>query len=219
MKRLLFVLLLALTQPASAETLAAKLFASKTVPTAGPAEPIGTYARGCASGNVELPETGATWQAMRLSRDRNWGNPALVSYLEDLSQTVTAFGWRGLYVGDMGNPRGGPMISGHASHQMGLDADVWYLPPASLTLSPPPSGKRSRLFRSARMTSFRVNQNWNPSYRAILKAAASDRRVDRIFVAAAIKLEICKTATAADTPWLQRLHDRKRGTRTISTSG
>ena len=58
------------------------------------ASAIGTYARGCAAGNVELPETGPTWQAMRLSRDRNWGNPVLVDYLEDLSAKVTAFGAR-----------------------------------------------------------------------------------------------------------------------------
>lgn len=204
MKRLLFVLLLAFTQPAAAETLAAKLFASKTTPTSGPAEPIGTYARGCAAGNVELPETGATWQAMRLSRDRNWGNPVLVSYLETLSQSVTAFGWKGLYIGDMGNPRGGPMISGHASHQMGLDADVWYLPPVSLTLS---AAQREKVSSISIRTDdqLAVNQNWNPSYKSFLKAAASDPRVDRIFVAAAIKLEICKTATPADTVWLQRL--------------
>jgi penicillin-insensitive murein endopeptidase len=197
-------MLLALTQPAAAETTAAQLFSAQRQPTAGPAQPIGSYARGCAAGNVELPQTGPTWQVMRLSRDRNWGNPALVSYLEDLSQKVTAFGWKGLYVGDMGNPRGGPMISGHASHQMGLDADIWYLPPSSLNLTAAQREKISAIsIRTADQLS--VNENWNSSYREVLKAAASDPRVDRIFVAAAIKLEICKTAKPADTAWLQRL--------------
>ncbi len=196
--------LLALSGPASAETLAAKLFAAQTQPTAGPAEPIGTYARGCAAGNIQLPETGPTWQAMRLSRDRNWGNPVLVSYLEDLSKSVTAFGWRGIYIGDMGNPRGGPMISGHASHQMGLDADIWFLAPSKLTLS---AAQRETISSISIRTDdqLSVNENWNPSYRSVLKAAASDPRVDRIFVAAAIKLEICKTATAADAAWLQHI--------------
>ncbi|MBI1171029.1 penicillin-insensitive murein endopeptidase [bacterium] len=204
MKPWLVSLLLLLAPPAGAETLAAKLFAAQLQPTSGPAEPIGTYARGCAAGNVELPETGPTWQAMRLSRDRNWGSPVLVSYLEDLSHTVTQFGWRGLYIGDMGNPRGGPMISGHASHQMGLDADVWFLPPSRLDLSRAAREKISSI--SIRTDDqLRVNQNWNPSYREILKAAASDPRVDRIFVAAAIKLEICKTAKPSDTKWLQHL--------------
>lgn len=204
MKRLLFGLLMLLVQPVSAETLAARLFAAQLQPTSGAAQPIGTYGRGCAAGNVELPETGPTWQAMRLSRDRDWGNPVLVSYLEDLSQAVTQFGWKGLYIGDLGNPRGGPMISGHASHQTGLDADVWFLPPGPLNLSASDREKVSSI--SIRTNDqLRVNENWNPSYREVLKAAASDPRVDRIFVAAAIKLEICKTAKPSDTKWLQRL--------------
>jgi hypothetical protein len=41
-------------------------------------------------------------------------------------------GWgKGLYIGDISQPRGGPMTSGHASHQIGLDADIWMLPPRS----------------------------------------------------------------------------------------
>lgn len=204
MKRLLVILLLVLARPVFAETLAAKLFAAQLQPTTGAAQPIGAYGRGCAAGNVELPETGPTWQVMRLSRDRSWGNPALVSYLEDLSLAVTQFGWKGLYIGDLGNPRGGPMISGHASHQMGLDADVWFLPPGPLNLS---RADREKIASIAVRTNdqLRVNENWNSSYREVLKAAASDPRVDRIFVAAAIKLEICKTAKPSDTKWLQRL--------------
>ena len=78
MKRLILLALLALAQPALSETLAAELFVAKTHPTSGAALPIGSYARGCAGGNVELPETGPTWQAMRLNRNRNWGHPELV---------------------------------------------------------------------------------------------------------------------------------------------
>lgn len=202
--RLTLALILALAAPAMAETTAAKLFSAVPTPVAGPSEPIGTYNRGCAAGNVELPETGPTWQAMRLSRDRNWGSPALVSYLEDLSQKVTAVGWKGLYIGDLGNPRGGPMNSGHASHQMGLDADIWFLKPGRLDLSRQDREKVSSIsVRSDDQLS--VNGNWDPSYREMLRLAASDPRVDRIFVAAAIKIELCKTAGPADTPWMQKL--------------
>ena len=73
---------------------------------------------------------------MRLSRNRNWGHPELVDFLIGLSRVAQQAGWRGLYIGDMSQPRGGPMTSGHASHQIGLDADVWMLPPSSLALSP-----------------------------------------------------------------------------------
>ena len=198
------VLLMLLAQPVSAESTAATLFSALRTPAPGPAVPVGTYSRGCAQGNIQLPESGPTWQAMRLSRDRDWGNPVLVSYLEDLSAKVTQFGWKGLYIGDLGNPRGGPMNSGHASHQMGLDADIWFLKPGSLTLS---ASDREQISSIAIRTNdqLRVNENYDDSYREMLKAAASDPRVDRIFVAAAIKIEMCKTATAADAKWLQHI--------------
>ena len=104
-------------------------------PSQQDAMPVGSYARGCAAGLVQLPETGPSWQAMRLSRNRNYGQPILIDYLIGLSQAAQKIGWAGLYIGDMSQPRGGPMTSGHASHQIGLDADIWMLPPQRLDLS------------------------------------------------------------------------------------
>lgn len=190
--------------PASAEKLANKLFGAVDQPSQQDAMPVGSYARGCAAGLVELPETGPTWQAMRLSRHRNFGHPVLVQYLEELSQTATQIGWRGLYIGDMGQPRGGPMTSGHASHQIGLDADIWMLPPKKLTLTKQQREEISSIpVRSADQLS--VTANWTPRHAALLKAAASDPRVDRIFVAAAVKIEMCKTARKSDKKWLQKI--------------
>lgn len=186
------------------ETLAAKLFGAVSAASSQASEPIGSYSRGCGAGMVELPESGPTWQAMRLSRNRNWGQPELVDYIIDLSEAATRSGWRGLYVGDLSQPRGGPSISGHVSHQTGLDADIWYTPPPRLDLS---KGAREELGAMIVRTDDqkRVNGNWTASHAAVLKAAASDKRVDRIFVAAAIKIEMCKTATAKDKKWLQKI--------------
>jgi penicillin-insensitive murein DD-endopeptidase len=202
--RFLLPVLALLAAPALAETTAANLFSALDEPTSGDAMPVGSYAKGCAAGNIELPESGPTWQAMRLSRNRNWGHPVMVNYLMELSAAVTAIGWKGLYLGDIGNPRGGPMNSGHASHQMGLDADIWFLKPDRLDLS---RKERETLSANSLRTEdqLSVNENWDASYIQLLKTAASDPRVDRIFVAAAIKIEICKTATAADTKWLQKI--------------
>lgn len=190
--------------PGVAEQLANKLFGATKAPSQQEAAPIGTYAKGCAAGNVELPESGPTWQAMRLSRNRNYGQPVLVQYLEDLSVKATQIGWKGLYIGDMGQPRGGPMTSGHASHQIGLDADIWMLPPTSLTLSRAEREKISSIpVRSADQRS--VTKNWTPQHAALLQAAASDPRIERIFVAAAVKIAMCKTAKPADKSWLQKI--------------
>lgn len=199
-------LALATLLPASAgaEELANKLFGAKATPSAQRSMPVGSYARGCAAGLVELPENGPSWQAMRLSRNRNWGQPEMIGFLQDLSRAAQQVGWAGLYVGDISQPRGGPMTSGHASHQIGLDADIWMLPPKRLDLSRADREKISSIpVRSADQRS--VTKNWTPAHRALMKAAASDPRVDRIFVAAAVKIEMCKTARKADTPWLQKI--------------
>ncbi len=189
---------------AGAQEKANRLFGALARPSNQSPMPIGSYAKGCAAGLVELPDTGPTWQAMRLSRNRNWGQPVMIDFLKDLSEAATQVGWRGLYFGDISQPRGGPMTGGHASHQIGLDADVWMLPPRRLDLTRAEREEISSIpIRSADQRS--VTENWTASHRALLKAAASDARVDRIFVAAAIKIEMCRTATASDRKWLQKV--------------
>ncbi|MES2541159.1 MAG: penicillin-insensitive murein endopeptidase [Pseudomonadota bacterium] len=202
--RALFLSLL-LAAPVQAEKLANRLFGAMAAPSAQDSMPIGSYARGCAAGMVELPETGPTWQAMRLSRNRNFGQPQMVQFLMDLSATARDIGFgRGLYIGDISQPRGGPMTSGHASHQIGLDADIWMLPPRRLDLSAAEREEISSIpVRSADQRS--VTENWTRTHWELLKQAASDPRVDRIFVAAAVKIEMCRTAKRSDKKWLQKI--------------
>ena len=115
---------------------AKELFGRKVLPAAMPTRVIGFYARGCIAGAEALPINGPTWQVMRLSRNRNWAHPDMVALLERLSAKVHKdAGWPGLLVGDMSQPRGGPMFTGHASHQIGLDADVWLTPMPNRQLS------------------------------------------------------------------------------------
>ena len=119
-----------------AKTLAKDLFGAAELGSQQKPQSFGGYAKGCLAGGTVLPETGPTWQAMRLSRNRNWGQPITVDYLKDLSRKVAKHTrWSGIYVGDISQPRGGPMLSGHASHQIGLDADIWLLPKTDKTLT------------------------------------------------------------------------------------
>lgn len=189
---------------ASAQQLANRLFGAQPMPSLQAPEAIGSYANGCAAGMVRLPETGPTWQAMRLSRNRNWGHPEAIAYIQDLSRKAVQIGWQGLYIGDISQPRGGPMTSGHASHQIGLDIDIWMLPPRRLNLSVAERESISSI--SVRTEDQRnINGNWTAAHHEIMKQAALDPRVDRIFVAAAVKIEMCRTATRADTAWLQKI--------------
>lgn len=196
---------LAAASPSRADPLAHALFGKVSTPSAEDAMPIGSYSRGCGAGLIALPESGPTWQAMRLSRNRYWGHPVTVQFLMDLSAKAAALGFgKGLYIGDISQPRGGPASSGHASHQIGLDADIWWLAPRRLDLTRNERESLSSIpMRSDDQRS--VTANWTPAARALLEAAASDPRVDRIFVAAAIKLEICRTAKRSDRDWLRKI--------------
>lgn len=202
--RLLVLCLLVLPSLGSAAPLARDLFGAERAASQQRPQAIGSYAKGCGAGMVQLPESGPTWQAMRLSRGRNWGQPELVRFLIDLSSAARQMGWAGLYIGDMSQPRGGPMRSGHESHQIGLDADIWMLPPSRLNLS---RAERESLSSISVRTEDqrRVNGNWTRAHQLLLRTAASDPRVDRVFVAAAVKIEMCRTARPSDKAWLQKI--------------
>src|SRR5882724_12534816 len=115
-----------LANPKDPKLGAKELFGRKVLPAAMPTRVVGFYAKGCIAGAEALPINGDTWQVMRLSRHRNWAHPDMVALLERLSvKAHKDAGWPGLLVEDMSQPRGGPMLTGHASHQIGLDADIW----------------------------------------------------------------------------------------------
>ena len=151
------------------------------------------------------PVNGSAWQVMRLSRNRNWGHPALLAFLERFARKVpTVSHWPGILVGDMSQPRGGPMLTGHASHQIGLDADIW--------LTPMPNRELSRLEREEMSAANMVRPDrldidpakWTPDHLAVIKAAAQDPAVQRIFVNAAIKKALCREASG-DRSWLTKV--------------
>ena len=194
-----------LAHPDDPATPAKELFGRK--PTPAPLSPrsIGSYARGCMAGAAALPMDGATWQVMRLSRNRKWGNPKLVAFLERLAKRVPDInGWPGLLVGDIAQARGGPMITGHASHQIGLDADVW--------LTPMPSRRLSRAEREEMSATNLVRPDrrdvdpaaYTPAHVALLKAVSKEPEVARIFVNPAIKKALCRDA-GADRAWLAKI--------------
>jgi len=180
------------------------VFGAATTPDLGPSAVIGGYARGCLAGAERLPETGPTWAAMRLSRNRNWGHPELIAFVQGLSRRVAAqTAWRGLYVGDLTQPRGGPMLSGHVSHQSGLDADIWMLPPTRFDLSLAERESLSSIStQSARGA--RVGENWTREHMEVMRLAATDPRVARIFVFTGAKVWMCDNATG-DRDWLRKI--------------
>lgn len=167
-------------------------------------EVFGSYARGCIAGAVQMPADGPAWQVMRPSRDRAWGHPKLIELVKRLAiEAKQHDGWNGLLVGDLQQPRGGPMLTGHASHQLGLDADIWLTPMPDRTLT-----RRERETMSATLmtrSKYKINeQRWTESHSRLVKRAASYKEVERIFVHPPIKKAICDWAGNKGS-WLAKI--------------
>jgi penicillin-insensitive murein endopeptidase len=96
------------------------------------------------------------------------------------------------------------MITGHASHQIGLDADIWLTPMPDRQLT-----RREREEMSAtnmvRADGLDIDRSvWTRGQTAIIRAAAFDPLVERIFVNAAIKKALCRDATG-NRAWLNKV--------------
>lgn len=171
-----------------------ELFGRAASAAALPAETLGFYSKGCLAGAEPLPVNGPSWQAMRLSRNRNWGHPELVRFLEHFSRKAAGVsGWPGLLIGDMSQPRGGPMITGHASHQIGLDADIWLLPMPKRELT---RLEREQLPSLNVVRADRLDVDpaaWTEKHLAVIRAAAMEPAVQRVFVNPAIKKAMCRS--------------------------
>lgn len=173
-------------------------------PLAAPAEAIGFYSAGCLAGGVALPLQGQGFQVMRPSRNRYYGHPDLIVFVKRLANQAAARGDR-LLIGDLSQPRGGPMDYGHASHQIGLDVDIWF------ELGPPGRDLTRQETEGLQMVSTviasqgRTDPNrWSPRYRDLLKLAAGDPAVDRIFVNPIIKQALCQS-DRGNQSWMRKI--------------
>ncbi len=183
---------------------AKKLFGRQKTPAILQSEAYGSYSKGCLAGAEALPVTGKNWQVMRLSRNRNWGTPQLIRVIEKIAAEGKAkAGWNGLLVGDMSQPRGGPMKTGHASHQIGLDADIWWTPMPDHLLST----KERETFAPLEMVKNRttLSEYWSEDRARLLQAAAQNPDVARIFVHPPIKAAMCRWASGSDKSWLAKI--------------
>jgi penicillin-insensitive murein DD-endopeptidase len=186
---------------------AKQLFGAKQLPSLGKAVAIGYYPRGCLSGAVEFPANGPTWQVMRLSRNRYWGHPSLINFLEKFAPLAAkATGWNGILVGDLSQPRGGPSPSDHASHQIGLDVDIWFMPMPDHELTKEERDKITAINLVSDDWKRLNPKTWTPQHVAFIKTAAQQPDVERVLVNAAIKKELCRIEDKSrDLPWMAKV--------------
>jgi len=193
-----------LVTAAGAQELAKNLFGAAALPAATRPDVHGFYSKGCFSGGMAIAADGPHWQAMRLSRNRRWGHPTMIRLLERLSREAAADGWNGLLIGDISQPRGGPMLTGHASHQIGLDADIWFTPMPARRLSVAEREKISAVSMLRRGSLHVDDRRWTRAHEAVLRRAASYPEVERILVHPGIKKKLCDTVRG-NRAWLRKV--------------
>jgi penicillin-insensitive murein endopeptidase len=175
-------------------------------PVPGQAVAVGAYNNGCLLGGVEIAPEGTGYQVIRLARNRHFAHPLLADYLSDLGKAAAEHRLGTLLVADIAMPRGGPFVTGHRSHQTGLDADIWlrldvpYLPRHRRT-----KDDQVKAHSVVDTASFSVlPDRWNADLANLIRIAASDKRVARIFVHPAIKQVLCEQEWP-DRTWLRRV--------------
>lgn len=176
-----------------------------TSPAPGPAQVFGGFAAACIRGAVPLAD-GVGYQPVDLGRERYYGHPSLIAFIQSLGRRAHAAGLGTVLIGDMAQPRGGPMSYGHVSHQSGLDVDIWY----RLDVGPLPRDRREGLEEIRFVREGRVDARiWTDRHAALVQLAASDPRVTRVFVDAAIKRDLCDRQWP-DRSWLRRVRPYPR---------
>jgi penicillin-insensitive murein endopeptidase len=179
-------------------------------PNQGAPESIGFYANGCLSGASTLPQDGTGFQVMRPSRNRYYGQPSTLQFIQNLGKSLAVVN-SGILIGDISQPRGGPMPTGHASHQIGLDVDVWFWThPEQNTRLLTVEERETLPFVSMLGSNGLVDPTLFTEEKILkLKLAATSPGVERIFVNPAIKTYLCATIAQnkpdADSAWLHTL--------------
>jgi len=172
-------------------------------PSPGLPQAIGSYAAGCLAGAVALPMKGAGYQVMRPSRNRYYGHPDLIAFVQRLGKQAARLDSR-LLIGDLSQPRGGPMEYGHNSHQIGLDVDIWFQQgPENRDLSPVETEKLPMISVVRVAEASLAPALWSPLYRDVLKRVAANPQVDRVFINPIIKQSLCRSES--NRAWLRKI--------------
>lgn len=164
----------------------------------------GSTSAGCIEGTQELNDAFEDFQIQRWAPNRNYAHPLMMQYLADLRHRTKDLGLPPLLIGDLSRYLGGSYgpRSNHASHNTGIDVDLPFdfaLP--RKTESELNSPKDVYIVKGSK-----VQPSFTKSIELYIKSAASDPRVDRIFVAPMIKKRMCNVyQDEANNGFLQKL--------------
>lgn len=171
-------------------------------PVPGKPNPIGSYTNGCLIGGEKVPFNGVGYQVVRQEKNRYYAHPEMLEYLQNLGKKLKQAKLPAMLISDVAMPAGGRFIGGHHSHQMGLDVDIWFR-----------MGRLSEkdAYHSTGLANLMANPStktmtadWTNRQAMLLKLAASDPHVARIFVNPIIKIHLCETVKG-NRGWLHKI--------------
>ncbi len=155
---------------------------STRLPTEDKSEAIGEYALGCLKGAQTFTGKEKGLLISQAKRGRYWGHPDLINLLTKASEEF-AKEKKTLMIGDLSQSRGGPTLTGHNSHQTGLDVDVWFK-----VLS----GNTTISFRELETEDMKPMEELGADQIKMIKYFAQDQSVERIFINPAFKKKLCQ---------------------------
>jgi penicillin-insensitive murein endopeptidase len=199
-KRVLFLALVLPSTPAAAYTLYNPWALIKT-PAGSDSQSIGRPNFGCLRGARKL-EDGEGYNVMRTGRHRNYGHPALLNLIQKLAWNFKVNENKSIFVGDIAQPRGGPTMSAHNSHQTGLDADVWYQYESG-QYRPTARDRATLSSRSIAKSDRTLSALWDSSIENLLISAAMSEDVSLVIVHPAVKKYFCENYSGAE--WTKKL--------------
>jgi penicillin-insensitive murein endopeptidase len=218
----MFIFLLSLTLSAQTFNLPAENM-SEFIPVAPNVaeQVIGYYNNGCILGAKPFATSTNGWELMNTTRNHQYGHSSLVDFTTKLANQSVAKGWGKLTLGDSSCPMGGKMHEGHSSHQVGLDVDIFFkFIPRGQTLTHAQRNAWDEKAQEAneiakykrpyidenKPVEASMTSNLRPEYLELVRLAAQDERVQRIFVSPTIKREMCKVFAGANGgAWLAKV--------------
>lgn len=168
---------------------------------ANAAEVYGRVNHGCIADAAVLPAEGEGYISIRRQRERYYAHPQTIALIHRATSSLHELHpQKRILIGDLSQYLGGKMPRNHASHQNGLDFDVWFYMQPQDSL---PSPKLEPASLVDRGKGIMYHERWNIAYRDALQLFALSAKTDRIFVNPVIKQYLCRTES--DRTWLRKL--------------
>ena len=168
---------------------------STRAPTKAKTEAVGEYSLGCLQGAKTFSGREKGLVLSQMKRGRYWGHPDLIELLTRAGEHFNSHNKK-MIVGDLSQSRGGPTLSGHNSHQTGLDVDIWFKMLNSNEEAP------LSVLELEEMQSF---SELGEDQLQLIRYFAQDIVVERIFINPSFKKKLCDYSGALKlTPTEQR---------------